>query len=58
MIEHKVQLSSINREYFILEFSEIFPNNGTVYNGERGENIHFILDFQKNFPINGTQLYY
>ena len=51
-----IQLSSINREDFILGFLDIFPINGTVFNGNIGENIHFILEFQKIFPFNGVPI--
>ena len=49
-----IQSNAIKGEKFILEFSEIFPINGTFYNGNIGENNHFILDFPKIFPFNGV----
>ena len=61
-MRQNIQLSSINRENFVLELLEMVPINGTVYNGNIGENIHIILEFQEIFPIqrvpiNGIQLY-
>ena len=52
-----VQSNAIKGEKFILEFSEIFPINGTFYNGNIGENNQFILDFPTIFPFNGVRLY-
>ena len=52
-----MQSNAIKGEKFILEFSEIFPINGTFYNGNIGENNQFILDFPKIFPFNGVRLY-
>ena len=46
--------NAIKGENFILEFSEIFPINGTFFNGDIGEINHFILDFPKIFPFNGV----
>ena len=46
--------NAIKGEKFISEFSEIFPINGTFYNGNIGENNQFILDFPKIFPLNGV----
>ena len=53
----QIQSNAIKGEKIILEFSEIFPINGTFYNGNIGENNQFILDFLKIFPFNGFRLY-
>ena len=37
-----------------MDLYEIFPINGTFYNGNIGENNQFILDFPKIFPFNGV----
>ena len=52
----RIQLSSFKRVKFILGFSEIFPINGTFYNGNIGENNHFILDLFGIFPFNCVPL--
>ena len=38
----------------ILEFSEIVPINGTLYNDIKGKNNHFISDFFEIVPFNGV----
>ena len=48
---YRLQSNAIKGEKLILEFSEIFPINGTFYNGNIGENNHFILNFPKIFPL-------
>ena len=49
-----IQSNPVKGDKFILKFFEIVPINGTLYNGNIGENNHFILDFFEIVPFNGV----
>ena len=49
-----IQSNPVQGDKIILEFSEIVPINGTLYNGNIGKNNHFILDFFEIVPFNGV----
>ena len=53
----QVQSNPVKGDKFNLEFSEIVPINGTLYNGNIGKNNHFILNFFEIVPFNRFRLY-
>ena len=55
-LDLKIQLQAnpVKGDKFILEFSEIVPINGTLYNDIKGKNNHFISDFFEIVPFNSV----
>ena len=53
-LKFQLQSNPVKGDKFILEFSEIVPINGTLYNGNIRENNHLTLDFFEIVPFNGV----